>query len=442
MKKHAAITYFILTLFMAASPAMAEGPKGAKSITPYLGYHWFTDRDYEDRAELGIKLENFFTDNFSVEGGLGYVPTNQASTSNSKSMMTYTLNGNYNFILNEKLWPYITAGLGGDTVANTTYLGPAAGIGLRYLINNDFALRTEVKDVFFRDPKNDVIALVGLTYFFGRPEKPVAMKEEKPADSDGDGVLDSMDKCPNTPSGVSVDKNGCPVDSDKDGVADYLDKCADTPSGVSVDKNGCPIDSDKDGVADYLDKCADTPSGVSVDKNGCPLDSDKDGVPDYLDKCADTPSGVSVDTNGCPVDSDKDGVPDYLDKCPGTPGGSKVDTDGCVVSITLSIKFDSGKSIVKSQYNPEIERFANFLKENQGVKVEIQGHTDNVGNAVANKKLSEARAEAIREKLIKEYGIASDRITAKGYGEEKPIASNDTPEGRLANRRVEAVVQK
>ena len=90
-------------------------------------------------------------------------------------------------------------------------------------------------------------------------------------DSDGDGVPDSLDKCPNTPQGVSVDKNGCPVDSDGDGVPDYMDKCPDTPKGVTVDKDGCPVDSDGDGVPDYLDKCPDTPKGAKVDKNGCPV---------------------------------------------------------------------------------------------------------------------------------------------------------------------------
>jgi OmpA-OmpF porin, OOP family len=168
-------------------------------------------------------------------------------------------------------------------------------------------------------------------------------------------------------------------------------------------------------------------------------DSDNDGVPDSKDKCPDTPAGVKVDANGCPLDSDNDGVPDYLDKCPDTPAGATVNADGCVIKITLNVQFDSGKAEVKSQYLPELEQFAQALKQKPEVKVEIEGHTDNVGNAAKNKSLSEARAKAVRDVLVKKYGIAADRVTAQGYGMEKPVAGNDTPEGREKNRRVDAV---
>jgi len=156
-------------------------------------------------------------------------------------------------------------------------------------------------------------------------------------DADRDGVVDSKDKCPDTPFGVIVDKKGCPVDTDGDGVPDYLDKCPGTPPEAysKIDENGCPIDTDGDGVPDYLDKCPNTAKEAwgFVDKNGCPLDSDGDGVPDYLDKCKDTPAGVKVDANGCPIDTDGDGVPDYLDKCPDTPKEAKgtVDAKGCLI---------------------------------------------------------------------------------------------------------------
>ena len=266
-----------------------------------------------------------------------------------------------------------------------------------------------------------------------------------PLDTDKDGVPDYLDKCPGTPEGVQVDKDGCPLDSDKDGVPDYLDKCPGTPEGVKVDKDGCPLDSDKDGVPDYLDKCPGTPEGVQVDKDGCPLDSDKDGVPDYLDKCPGTPEGVQVDKDGCPLDSDKDGVPDYLDKCPGTPLGVKVDKDGCplpeVVSITLKLEFDTAKSDIKAKFNNEIKQVADFMKQYPGTKAVIQGHTDNVGSEASNIKLSQARANSVRTYLIEKFGIEKDRLTAVGYGPKKPIASNATAEGKQKNRRVEAVIE-
>ena len=89
---------------------------------------------------------------------------------------------------------------------------------------------------------------------------------------------------------------------------------------MGVNADGCPADSDGDGVLDQVDKCPGTPRGVKVDANGCPLDSDGDGIPDYLDKCPDTPAGVKVDATGCPLDRDGDGVPDFQDRCPDRAG--------------------------------------------------------------------------------------------------------------------------
>jgi OmpA-OmpF porin, OOP family len=265
-----------------------------------------------------------------------------------------------------------------------------------------------------------------------------------PFDTDKDGVCDFLDKCPGTPAGCAVDKDGCPSDTDKDGVIDCLDKCPNTPAGCAVDKDGCPIDTDKDGVLDCLDKCPDTPAGCKVDKNGCPGDADKDGVIDCLDKCPDTPAGCAVDKDGCPVDSDKDGVIDCMDKCPNTPAGSKVEKDGCIyekANVTLNVEFDYKKAEVKDQYYDEIKKVADFLKEFPEKTVTIAGHTDNIASEEYNQKLSEQRANAIRQFLIDKFGIDGARITTVGYGKTKPIADNDTEEGRQKNRRVEAVME-
>lgn len=210
-----------------------------------------------------------------------------------------------------------------------------------------------------------------------------------------------------------------------------------------------PADSDHDGVPDSIDKCPDTPKGVKVDKDGCPetvamVDSDGDGVADAADKCADTPQGVKVDKNGCPIDSDGDGVPDYLDKCPDTPKGKMVDKDGCVtgkVSISLEVAFDSGKTTIKQQYHEPIKKVADFMKTYPETTAVIGGYTDNVGSKESNERLSARRAESVRKYLIEKFGIASDRVTAKGYGPANPIADNATPEGRAKNRRIEAVIE-
>jgi OOP family OmpA-OmpF porin len=194
------------------------------------------------------------------------------------------------------------------------------------------------------------------------------------------------------------------------------------------------LDSDGDGVYDPADQCPNTPKGVIVDARGCPFDSDGDGVYDYLDQCPNTPKGVKVDAKGCPLDTDGDGVYDYLDKCPGTPRGAIVDTRGCWV--LEGVLFDTAKWSIKNQYYPVLEEVVSVLKANPSLKLQIAGHTDSRASAEYNQKLSENRAKAVKDYLVKR-GIKAGSLTTKGYGLSMPIAPNDTPEGMAKNRRVE-----
>ena len=211
-------------------------------------------------------------------------------------------------------------------------------------------------------------------------------------------------------------------------IGAYTNRCEEV---VEVTED---IDSDGDGVVDRLDQCPGTPRGVKVDYKGCPLDTDGDGVYDYLDKCPGTPKGVNVDSNGCPLDTDGDGVYDYLDKCPGTPKGARVDNRGCWV--LKGVYFDTAKWSIKTESYPVLDEVIDVLKRNPDVKVEVQGHTDNVGKAQYNQSLSEKRAKSVMEYLLKK-GVRSSQLSYKGYGLERPIATNETPEGRSKNRRVE-----
>lgn len=141
-------------------------------------------------------------------------------------------------------------------------------------------------------------------------------------------------------------------------------------------------------------------------------------------------------------DDDMDGVLNSRDKCPGTPRDLAVDADGCPIplSVILKVFFDFDKWDIKPQYHQELANFAGFMKQYPGVKVEIDGHTDAIGSDEYNQKLSLRRAEAVRMYLVKNLGMDPALLTAVGFGKSKPIASNDTEEGRAKNRRIEAVL--
>lgn len=178
------------------------------------------------------------------------------------------------------------------------------------------------------------------------------------------------------------------------------------------------------------------------------LDSDGDGVNDDNDRCPGTPAGASVDGKGCPIqageDNDRDGVPDAVDKCLDTPFGTKVDRTGCTVAIEapismeLKINFDSAKWTIKPVYVTEIMKVAKLMTENPNTTVTIEGHTDSVGKPASNQKLSERRANAVRDALIKK-GVSASRIRAVGYGQTKPIPGSNPKDAQ--NRRVIAVIE-
>ncbi len=318
-------------------------------------------------------------------------------------------------------------------------------------INENWAINIDARQHHYNDDAtargatsnfvNETFLGIGLGYGWGSgPCK----------DADGDGVCDGNDKCPNTPAGAKVDARGCPTDEDGDGVPDGLDKCPGTPKGAKVDANGCEMDDDGDGVVNSKDKCPNTPRGAKVDANGCPTDEDGDGVFDGLDRCPGTPKGVKVDPTGCPLDSDGDGIPDYLDKCPGTPKGTSVDPTGCAKKVTpesiavlsgTDLRFASGSAVIPKAAYTKLDEFAGkvseWTKAHPNNKIEISGHTDSVGKKGFNQQLSARRAAAVKAYLVKK-GVSAGQLTTKGYGPDKPVADNTSPEGRAQNRRVEA----
>lgn len=243
-------------------------------------------------------------------------------------------------------------------------------------------------------------------------------------DRDKDGIPDMSDECPDVKG--PKESKGCP-DRDKDKVPDYKDDCPDVKG--EIDLKGCP-DRDKDGIVDKDDDCPDE-KGVPELK-GCP-DRDGDGIKDKDDKCPDQPG--PKETQGCP-DRDKDGVVDNIDECPDVPGPA--DNKGCpkILERASKVLFETGKSIIKPLSYPLLNELVSLLKEYPDANIDLAGHTDSEGDDEANLQLSKDRAAAVRQYLI-DKGIAADRVTSTGYGETKPIATNDTADGKSKNRRVE-----
>jgi outer membrane protein OmpA-like peptidoglycan-associated protein len=178
-------------------------------------------------------------------------------------------------------------------------------------------------------------------------------------------------------------------------------------------------DSDHDGVSDADDRCPDTPHGVTVDANGCPGDEDHDGVADNKDRCPDTPIGTRVDRNGCPMSAKET---ELLDT-----GTLRLD----------NVYFDTEKSTIKSESYGALDEVGEILAKWPELRIEIGGHTDNTGTSSYNRDLSDARAAAVKDYLTSKFSLQKDQYTSKGYGETKPVASNDSSDGRAKNRRVE-----
>jgi OmpA-OmpF porin, OOP family len=249
-----------------------------------------------------------------------------------------------------------------------------------------------------------------------------------PGDRDGDGILDPDDKCPDQPEDFDgyQDEDGCPEDQDTDG------------DGIPDSKDMCPAEpEDFDG---YLDT------------DGCPEpDNDLDGIPDAQDNCALEAEDFDgfQDEDGCPdPDNDKDGLLDVDDRCPNEAGPA--DNGGCPrvyedvevttthIRIMQKVHFATNKAIIKPESFHLLDTVAMVLRDFPTITVEVQGHTDSVGNDNYNMRLSQDRAESVRTYLIQK-GVDARRMDARGYGETRPIESNRTSKGRAENRRVEFV---
>ena len=328
-------------------------------------------------------------------------------------------------LLSDNYWvsPYLSAGIGASKWKG--YYGAFAPIGAGIQINfydeSFIFINNQYRQAISENTTSHMWYSLGVAGNIGKAKSlftllpvPSDIEVAKDLDTDGDGIMDTKDKCKDV---VGIAKyEGCPVpDTDGDGINDDEDKCKDVPGVAKY--QGCPIpDTDGDGINDDEDKCKDVPGVAKY--NGCPVpDKDSDGVADEDDKCPDV-AGIA-ENKGCP----------------------KID-EAIIEKIKYAaekIYFATGKSNLLATSNKSLNSIAAILKDNADLKLDIEGHTDNTGDATKNQALSQKRADAVLA-YLKAKGITEDRLVATGFGSEQPIAGNETPAGRQQNRRVELKV--
>ncbi len=328
---------------------------------------------------------------------------------------------------------------------------------------------------------------VGLNEGFGTPDWRVfggiRISPRGSGDRDGDGIMDDDDQCPDDPEDVDdfADEDGCPdpdndadrvldvndgapmdpedhddfededgvpdPDNDQDGVLDQSDKCPLEP-GPMTNSGGPDGDRDGDGINDGADRCPEDPEDVDtwMDEDGCPdPDNDDDGVVDRVDQCPLEP-GV-IENRGCPdLDTDGDGLVDRIDNCPAEYGPKK--NQGCKdkqlvritsdrIEILEKVYFKTDSAKIRRRSFRLLENVAAVLRAHPEIsRIRVEGHTDSRGRDGYNLRLSQRRANSVRRHLVRE-GVDPDRLDGQGYGETRPVTTNETRKGRAKNRRVE-----
>ncbi|MBL7745054.1 MAG: OmpA family protein [Chitinophagaceae bacterium] len=372
-----------------------------REMSPGLGINYF--KGLKKHIDFAGTLNATFT---------RYPFPNKATPSSDKFLLSADATMNFK-MFSEKYWvqPYLIAGLGGHMYGGKyfgAYLPTGLGLKVNFYDETHLFITSQYRVPVTTETANyHFFHSIGIAGRVGKKKEPKVIEPPKPpVDTDKDGIIDSLDKCPTVPGLKKYD--GCPVpDTDKDGINDEEDKCP-TVAGLAR-YQGCPIpDTDKDGINDEEDKCPTVPGLARY--QGCPLvDTDGDTVPDEEDKCP-TEKGLP-ENNGCP-----------------TLEQFKFDAG--------KVQFVTGSATLTKVAMAELDKGAKIMQEHPTLNVSIEGHTDNTGTPALNQKLSEKRAAAVKAYLVKK-GVSADRLTTTGYGQTQPIADNKTTAGRAANRRVE-----
>ena len=434
MKNHAISLVFLIFLTGSAYSQNEENPWlfefGINSVNA-------EDSDKTSYRLPTLSLSRYIFNNFSV--GINY-SENDVSVSN-EDLYYYSLDGiiKYNFPNESKFLgvdtnTYLYAGYGLSNFGqsdislaskNTSY-GPSFGAGIDFQISKNIALNTGInyKALDEKNAYSNLQHVVGIKFNFGK------------GDSDGDGVPDKKDQCPDLP-GLS-ELGGCP-DSDGDGISDLVDQCPNKPGLNSM--RGCP-DTDGDGFSDLSDPC---PNNAGINGEPCP-DSDGDGLNDNTDNC---PNEAGPESNGgCKlVDVDNDGIPNIDDSCPNEAGEKRL--NGCPkMPISLSIflnsysdySFDFDSYELSQVQISNISDLSKILIKYDYIKLNIDGHASSEGESEYNMQLSQNRSNSVKNTLINN-GVKDSRLKTRAYGESMPSYPDFPLSERKKNRRVKISVE-
>lgn len=331
-------------------------------------------------------------------------------------------NSNYSQFTVTPRWDNRVFSVGMPITYNTLAKNIRAGLGVR--VAGFFLGSDDMLGFFSNNTK-------GFNMYFGAY---IPLNYKRPKDNDKDLVSNKKDKCPKVKG--TWELRGCPVpDKDGDGILDSVDKCPNIAGVISAE--GCP-DMDGDGIADADDRCPETP-GTEAHK-GCP-DTDRDGIADIDDECP-TVAGLAQ-YGGCP-DRDNDGIIDSKDRCPdeagpasnyGCPEVTEEEEEKLEFAAT-AVEFELNKSKIKQSSYTLLDEIVELLIKYPAYIMNIDGYTDNTGSDKINNRLSNERANAVRDYFISK-GIDAARLNAEGHGSSNPVGDNSTKEGRAKNRRVE-----
>src|SRR6478609_4363210 len=382
-----------------------------------LRYEAYPQKPYSTGGEVGARLGYYPASFLGLEAEAMAAASKVKDTETSAAL--YAMRGQ--LVVQAPLpyvAPFLLGGVGrlgaiSRTMANDADPAWHFGIGAKVPFNHALALRLDLRDTLTSNQQKDGQAqtfeiLIGLSSTVERNRK---QPPPPPPDADHDGYIDSEDQCP---AEQGIAPRGCPADTDSDGVLDKDDFC---PREAGPAPNGCPDpDPDHDGVPLPCDQC---PKEVGVKPTGCPIrDTDGDGIFDDKDKCVDKPETKNgfEDEDGCP-----DTVPDAVKKFSGVIEG---------------IYFDKNKATVTAKSKPVLGNAAKVLNSYPSIHLEISGHTSSEGDPAVNQRLSQERADAVKQWLV-DNGVAPERLKTRGAGAEEPIADNKKAAGREKNRRIE-----